>query len=250
MIDLPTLLGVYQWLIIHCSATPPSMDVGSAWIDRVHRKKGWSKCGYHIVIRRDGTIEWAGTGHRTRAIGKAGAHVGGCGPGWNRICLGICMIGGVKEDGRTPQDNFTPEQWAALEAVVREAMRAFGVDDDHVIGHRDLIKMTNAAPKACPCFSVKGWIAGLDWEPANAHATKIRDEYDLGRSLFDWVRSLRPAPQRTEKLVINRRMYIVKPDDTLWSISRTYGVPVHELKRLNGLPNDTIKVGQKLSLVN
>jgi len=44
-------------LIIHCAATPPSMDIGAKEIDRWHKEQGWSEIGYHFVIRRDGTIE-------------------------------------------------------------------------------------------------------------------------------------------------------------------------------------------------
>lgn len=99
--NFPQIDGVYDHLIVHCSATKASQDLGASWIDRVHRRKGWSMCGYHIVITRSGEIQWSGTGHRTRPIDKTGSHVGGCGKGWNQRSLGVCLIGGVKEDGHT-----------------------------------------------------------------------------------------------------------------------------------------------------
>jgi len=44
-------------------------------------------------------------------------------------------------------------------------------------------------------------------------------------------------------------VYTVKPGDTLWSISRIFGVSLNELKELNGIQDgDLIKVGQVLRL--
>jgi len=44
-------------------------------------------------------------------------------------------------------------------------------------------------------------------------------------------------------------VYTVKPGDTLWSISRVFGVSLSELKRLNGIHDgDLIRVGQVLLL--
>lgn len=47
-------------------------------------------------------------------------------------------------------------------------------------------------------------------------------------------------PNQAEKL------YIVVQGDTLYSISRRFGLTVDELKTLNGLPDNAIKIGQKL----
>lgn len=244
MFELPRLLGVYDHAIVHCAATPPSLDVGASWIDRVHRRKGWSMNGYHIVITRSGDVQWSGSGHRCRPFGQPGAHVGGCGPGWNQRSIGICLIGGVKEDGRTPEDNFTPEQYDALREVLAAVQDACDIPDENIMGHRDLIKLTNAAPKACPCFSVREFLDNPTEEPS-----WFTDFYDWVRTSFDWDRKIRPAPQRGEKLVIRQR-HIVKKGETLWSISRTTGVPIHDIKRLNNLQDDTIKAGQKLKLLD
>ncbi len=44
-------------IVVHCAATPPSMNIGAAEIRKWHTDKGWSDIGYHYVIRRDGTQE-------------------------------------------------------------------------------------------------------------------------------------------------------------------------------------------------
>lgn len=242
--EFPKITGVYDHLIVHASATPPSMDIGASWIDRVHRRKGWSMCGYHVVITRSGDVQWSGSGHRCRTFGSAGAHVGGCGAGWNQRSLGVCLVGGVKEDGRTPEDNFTDEQYSALRDVIDELIEACDIPEENVMGHRDLIKLTNAAPKACPCFSVREFLENPTEDPA-----WIGLYEDARRLMYSWERKLRPAPQRGEKLVLRRR-YIVKKGDTLWSISRTTGVPVSDIRRLNNLHDDLIKPSQKLVLLD
>ncbi len=244
MIDqFPETLGVYDHLIVHCAATPPSLDEGALWVDRVHRQKGWSRCGYHAVIRRDGRLEWQLTGHPTRTIGMPGAHVGGCGAGWNARCLGVCLMGGVAEDGKTPENNFTPEQLITLAEFIEVATEKCGIDMTKVIGHRDLIKMTGAAPKACPCFSVTEWRDNWEFEPEQIEA------YDRVRLAFNWLRD-RFKYERNDKLRVPKT-YTVKKGDTLWSISRTYGVTLAELRSWNSneVSNDDIIPGQKLRLL-
>ena len=45
-------------------------------------------------------------------------------------------------------------------------------------------------------------------------------------------------------------VYYVKPGDSLWTISQKYpGLSVDKIKQLNGLKNNSIKVGQKLILI-
>lgn len=129
-----------DYIIIHCAATRPSQDVDVKDIDRWHREKGWRMVGYHFFIKRDGTVQ---TG---RPLMDGGAHA----VGYNEKSVGVCLAGGVKEeDGKTPEANYTPAQWASLLALVRELHAQF--PNATVIGHN------NVAAKACPCFNVKTW---------------------------------------------------------------------------------------------
>lgn len=149
-----------RYLVVHCSATPPSRDIGAAEIRQWHRKQNWRDIGYHFVIRRDGTVE---TG---RPVHEPGAHVSG----HNHHSVGVCLVGGV--DARMqPEDNFTPAQKASLLRLLRELQRDY--PDAEVLGHRDLSpdrnrdgKVTkNEWVKACPSFDVRPW-----WAAANAAA--------------------------------------------------------------------------------
>ncbi|NLV20536.1 MAG: LysM peptidoglycan-binding domain-containing protein [Syntrophomonadaceae bacterium] len=44
--------------------------------------------------------------------------------------------------------------------------------------------------------------------------------------------------------------YIVKAGDTLWKISNTYGVSIDQIKKLNGLNSDFLRIGQNLILTS
>ena len=129
-------------VIIHCSATRPSQDIGAETITAWHLANGWNTIGYHWVIRRGGDVE------RGRPESIAGAHVAG----HNQDSIGICLIGGVSERG-VPESNYTRAQWAALESLVRDIIGRY--PGAKVSGHRD---WTDA--KACPCFDARAWWYG------------------------------------------------------------------------------------------
>ncbi len=131
-------------IIVHCSATPPSMDIGAAEIRAWHTspgwqgsKGGWSDIGYHFVIRLDGRVEPG------RPVDRIGAHV----RGRNANSIGVCMIGGVDEDG-VARNTFSAAQWTALQALVVGLAAEHGAD---VRGHNEF------AAKACPSFRVAQW---------------------------------------------------------------------------------------------
>lgn len=128
-------------IVIHCSATPPSQDIGADTIRQWHVDgNGWSDIGYHYVIRRSGVLE---TG---RPMAKAGAHV----RGHNEHSIGICVVGGTDESGKS-EPNFTGEQWEHLRMVIDTLAHVYPEAD--LCGHRDFPDVA----KDCPCFDVKHW---------------------------------------------------------------------------------------------
>lgn len=135
-------------LVVHCSATPASMDVGMKEIDVWHRQRGFlatptsPACGYHLVIRRNGVIE------KGRPEERPGAHA----EGYNADSLAVCLVGGLKPDGKTPENNFTTEQLAALKKVLADWNMRF--KKATIFGHRDL----PGVAKDCPCFDVRAWL--------------------------------------------------------------------------------------------
>jgi N-acetylmuramoyl-L-alanine amidase len=145
-------------IVVHCSATPPSADIGAREIRALHEGstdrsviwngnfiacKGWSDIGYHYVLPR-GTLPQLG-----RQQNLQGAHV----RGYNQTSLGICLVGGIDEEGH-PDCNYTRNQWTRLENLVRALLSIY--PNCEVLGHRDFPGVT----KACPVFDVKAWWAG------------------------------------------------------------------------------------------
>lgn len=125
-------------LIIHCSATRECDDsVNASVIDRWHKARGWKGCGYHFIVLIDGTIE---TG---RMIDKVGAHV----KGMNKSSIGICYIGGLERDGKTPKDTRTPQQKESLLLLIKTLNKIYPVATLH--GHNEF------SNKACPSFDVQ-----------------------------------------------------------------------------------------------
>lgn len=125
-------------IVVHMSYTRPSQDIGVEVIDEWHKERGWDGVGYHYVIRRDGTIE------EGRKNEVQGAHA----KGHNEDSLGICLIGGRKEDEDEPECNYTRQQWRELESLVSRLANVYNAE---VLGHNDL------SNKACPGFNVTEW---------------------------------------------------------------------------------------------
>ena len=131
-------------IIVHWSATPagwyaarPVEDV-LAEIDRMHRERTppFRMVGYHCLIHKPGTS----------IQGREDSAVGAHAVGHNATSLGVCVIGG-------PNDPWTPEQWAALEAYIHEKKALYGIKDDRILGHRDM----PGAATLCPGRNIPAW---------------------------------------------------------------------------------------------
>ena len=113
-------------VIIHCSATKPSMDIGAETIRRWHVDgNNWADIGYHFVVRLDGAIE------KGRDIDVVGAHC----KGQNTSSIG------------KPEDTRTSQQKAALIELTSSLSTLFPGVTFH--GHKEY------SPKACPSFNVE-----------------------------------------------------------------------------------------------
>lgn len=144
-------------IVVHCSATPATADIGVKELTQWHRERGFRTIGYHWVIRRDGTVE-AG-----RPEAETGAHV----EGYNANSIGVCMVGGVAKDAKTVEENFTAAQFGALASTLYGLLHRY--PEALVCGHRDLSpdknrdgKITpNEWLKGCPSFDVRTWMRGI-----------------------------------------------------------------------------------------
>lgn len=79
-------LGKVKQIVLHHAVTPT--NYGAADMHRIHLNKGWSGCGYHFVIKGDGTIE------RGRPENCLGAHVANMNTGR----IGVCFAGDFEKN--------------------------------------------------------------------------------------------------------------------------------------------------------
>ena len=124
-------------IIIHCSATAEGKAFYAKDIDKWHKARGWKGIGYHYVIDLDGKVE------KGRPVEQIGAHC----TNHNKYSIGICYIGGLAKDGKTPKDTRTKEQKEALWGLLRELLCKYPKATIH--GHNEF------AAKACPSFNVQ-----------------------------------------------------------------------------------------------
>jgi len=151
-------------IVIHCSATKENEDYTPEELIRDHKLRGFTTCGYHIYIRKDGSR------FNGRPLTMIGAHAGA---GHNTNSIGICYEGGLDAKSvitktkrkEYPKDTRTEEQKIELLTAILDVLRAVKeaggkVRDIKIIGHRDLspdldgdgIVEPHEWIKNCPCF--------------------------------------------------------------------------------------------------
>ena len=123
-------------IILHCSATREGQHITVETIRQWHLKRGWRDIGYHYVIYIDGSV------HEGRPIEQVGAHT----KGQNTGSIGICYVGGVEKDGKTPKDTLNELQETAMVNLIKALREEYW--DMTLHGHNEY------AAKACPSFKV------------------------------------------------------------------------------------------------
>lgn len=136
-----------NFFYVHCSATPPNMDIGADEIRDWHvNDNGWSDIGYHWVIRRDGVIE---KGRDLDGDGEVDDDAGAHAFGHNADSVGICLVGGWHGDF-----DFTLEQVQSLKSLWDYYRARY--NGIQARGHRDIPGVT----KTCPNFDVRSLLNG------------------------------------------------------------------------------------------
>ena len=143
------VLSLLQWdcrrstrkinlLVLHCSDTRPDQDFTIEKLMHSHRTKGYgSYPGYHIYVRRDGTLFYC------RPVAERGCHV----KGYNTNSIGICYEGGHSCSPEAKyEDNRTAEQMVAIDEVLRILHEIY--PEARIVGHCELNPR-----KACPCLN-------------------------------------------------------------------------------------------------
>jgi len=172
-----------KWIVIHCSDTPDSTksrwyNMGFDVIDEWHKARfkpicngdKFIYCGYHFIIKKDGTIE----------EGRPLEHMGQQAAGFNWRSIGICLIG--RGDGKEINGKFidgpngiddiaTAAQKATLSRLIKDIQTRYSIPSTNIIGHHDTYPLRKRTMnKPCPGFSVSFWLTGKykPWEEAHS----------------------------------------------------------------------------------
>jgi N-acetylmuramoyl-L-alanine amidase len=113
-------------IVVHCTDSDDSLDIGVKEIRRWHQQRGWSDVGYHYIIRRDGRLE------RGRHDEIMGAHV----KGHNSDSIGIVWAG---------RRVASTEQLLTLYGLLRGLMAKYDLQVFDIYGHTEL-----DSKKTCP----------------------------------------------------------------------------------------------------
>jgi len=113
-------------VIVHCSDSPDTMDIGLPEIEKWHSERFSGvivdghriHCGYHYIVRRDGTVE----------VGRPESVIGAHCEGYNSRSIGICWVGRQKPGEK---------QMAMLLGLVRNVMLRYGMASKQVRGHKE-----------------------------------------------------------------------------------------------------------------
>jgi len=139
-----------RYIVIHCTATPPTTTVGSikaGWIAR-----GWSQVGYHELIEYDGTVN---------QLADCEEIVNGV-KGHNYHAYHICYIGGDTGDTRSLSQKVSlMDRIFAAQTIYPNA---------EVVGHRDLspdldgdgVIEPHEWVKLCPQFNVNEFVEMIE----------------------------------------------------------------------------------------
>ena len=130
-------------IVVHCAATKASMDIGATEIRKWHvDDNGWSDIGYHYIIKRGGLVQ----------IGRPEAFQGAHAPAANSKSIGVCLVGGMAEDGG-PENNFTLEQFLSLKDLIKR-LKMTNPNIVEIVGHSDI----QENKPNCPGFNLKEWL--------------------------------------------------------------------------------------------
>jgi len=123
-----------SYIIVHSTKTRPNVELCARDIDEEHRKNGLLKIGYHVVIKRDGTIELG------RSFNEIGAHF----QEFDDKSVGVLLVGGLNSRGADAPD-YTTEQQQSLFLILKTLTSIY--KGGKVIGH------------ACVNFNIEKWWA-------------------------------------------------------------------------------------------
>ena len=114
-----------ELIVIHHTGDDVDDDLSAEEIHEIHLGNGWSGCGYHWIIRKDGSVEVG------RPMWAVGSHA--YGENWRSVGIHVCGNFEIAEP--------TEAQIESLSYLVGYVAEKYDIPctKDHVVGHRDLM---------------------------------------------------------------------------------------------------------------
>jgi N-acetylmuramoyl-L-alanine amidase len=146
-------MGIFKYLIIHCTATPEGRSVTPETVRNWHTKpkpvgRGWKVVGYSDLILLDGSRhqfvrhngdKWIDENEITNGVA-----------GINSNSRHLCYVGGLSSDKRKAKDTLTDLQNAMLSSIIAEVLTY--APDVLIAGHNQF------SQKDCPSFYVPDYL--------------------------------------------------------------------------------------------
>lgn len=114
-------LTTKQFITVHSTNTKPRKNLTLRDIDLRDRVEGYTRATCHVLIRRDGTVEWA------RKLSEPSM----MDPGKAAESVSVLLVGGQDGSGEAT-GVYTPEQTAALRRVT-EGLHRQAADEGRVL---------------------------------------------------------------------------------------------------------------------
>jgi N-acetylmuramoyl-L-alanine amidase len=137
-------------VFLHCSASDNPKHDDVSVMREWHKARGWSDVGYHLFIKKDGTVQDGRTLERIPCSAK----------GHNTGTIAICCHG-------LERSKFTQKQFNSISNLCNQINIAY---DGNISFHGH----TEVSAKSCPVYDYKG-VLNLDGDGKMVFESKIGD---------------------------------------------------------------------------
>ncbi|MBO0573715.1 N-acetylmuramoyl-L-alanine amidase [Clostridium botulinum] len=141
-------------ILHHAEASSCKVEDIHSW----HLNNGWSGCGYHYFIKKDGSI------YKGRPDKAIGAHC----LSYNGLSIGVCM------EGRFNVEEMGAVQYNSLKDLIRYVQTKYNINQ--IYGHRELNE-TDCPGKNFPLHRIKKECLGGNISVESSSSNKVSKSY-------------------------------------------------------------------------
>ena len=178
----------------------------------------------HVMVGRDGTVYVVAAGRANHA---------GLGGHWRNIPQDSAnsYLAGVEVENDGRGEPWNEKQLAVCDVVFATLLVGLRRRESWLCGHKEWAPTRKIDP------------AKIDMNKYRRRVRTAIEELAAREKAKGPGKTGQAKPEPSQPAV-----HVVEPGDTLWAISRRYGLTVKELKRMNGLKEDLIHPGDRLKV--